>query len=797
MQHSVHDRINIAESFLSHFDGRQIFVSKFDPKDINGYDLSEMDKKPWHYHKNFDEVLEQLVNVNSKDKMRGIFFTVNELDQSKDKTKKRTNKMWIKSRAIWCEDDTIRSDDPNDFITDWPLQPNLIVNTSPGKYHYYWLTECDDSYQWSIVQQKMVSEYGSDNSAKDLARILRVPGFYHLKDPKKPHLINYIKLKNEPYKWQDIVNAFLGKNYVFNKDSNTSQINEKTVEKAKKERVFIKNDPILELLQREKRVKAQIEPGTFDITCPWIKEHTKQEDSGTRYFQANYNGYDQPNFKCNHAHCADRNINDLLDKINFSEKSKIPKYLDKELSIRENFRPKFPIDFMNKWPEPWPMIWENWKRIPRELSQPLLMPTVISLHAHILDSKYKTDWGRRPNLYMLNIAESTANKDTNSKDVLRSISDILIEMGILNTIFDMDLYNSDTNITSDTAFLNAVDRNGGSFFWLNTEATRVFQQINSGGSNSAVMALSDKIIEVVDGHGVTSKSKAEGKVQGCEDPNIQIIFYAQPETIEKYINEEMIDSGFLGRAIITLDDKELLAEKPRMFIRRTSNNRLLDKELAQFYGTIKLNNTIKDVYICNPSEKGMDQLTDWSESIIHPILDAYKDSSPLYKMLSRMGNTAEQLYTIILGICREWDKFKGIAPRTADDVDPDCMFDILEFWTQSKTFVVSEYIAHGTDPIAQTIEKVLYKLIKGNIKVEKRYKQIVEERGIVPRSVLVRNMRNQTKLIRKLNIANEMFIVKVNIVLDTMITNNILKEELHANKQGLLVSKKTKYVGFY
>jgi hypothetical protein len=39
----------------------------------------------------------------------------------------------------------------------------------------------------------MVTTFGADNKAKDLARVLRMPGSLHLKDPKKPFLVQLLK----------------------------------------------------------------------------------------------------------------------------------------------------------------------------------------------------------------------------------------------------------------------------------------------------------------------------------------------------------------------------------------------------------------------------------------------------------------------------------------------------------------------------------------------------------------------------------------------------------------------------
>src|ERR1043165_6025525 len=62
----------------------------------------------------------------------GIYVTVNETDlagRSIDHIKR--------IRAVWVEYDG--GGDPREFITRLPISPSLIVETSPGHYHFYFL----------------------------------------------------------------------------------------------------------------------------------------------------------------------------------------------------------------------------------------------------------------------------------------------------------------------------------------------------------------------------------------------------------------------------------------------------------------------------------------------------------------------------------------------------------------------------------------------------------------------------------------------------------------------------------
>ena len=54
----------------------------------------------------------------------------------------------------------------------------------------------------------MIESYGSDPNAKDLSRVLRVPGFLHRKDRNNPHLVRVVSSPGWRYPRRQIVDAF-------------------------------------------------------------------------------------------------------------------------------------------------------------------------------------------------------------------------------------------------------------------------------------------------------------------------------------------------------------------------------------------------------------------------------------------------------------------------------------------------------------------------------------------------------------------------------------------------------------
>lgn len=114
----------------------------------------------------------------------GVFVTVN-----RSRNGGRTKTDIDAYRAIWRE-----ADEPN--LPVLPVEPHFVIETSPGHKHEYILLEpSDDMDTGDAIMERMVQDYGSCPGAKDRARVLRLAGFYHLKDPANPYLVKIIREK--------------------------------------------------------------------------------------------------------------------------------------------------------------------------------------------------------------------------------------------------------------------------------------------------------------------------------------------------------------------------------------------------------------------------------------------------------------------------------------------------------------------------------------------------------------------------------------------------------------------------
>ncbi|MGH8147568.1 MAG: DNA-primase RepB domain-containing protein [Rhodanobacteraceae bacterium] len=88
-----------------------------------------------------------------------------------------------------------------------PLAPHAIIESSPGRWHWYWFIDGAPLDTFSSVQAAIAKRFGSDASMKDLPRVLRLPGFLHQKH--EPFLTRIVELHDAPrYAHTDFVRAF-------------------------------------------------------------------------------------------------------------------------------------------------------------------------------------------------------------------------------------------------------------------------------------------------------------------------------------------------------------------------------------------------------------------------------------------------------------------------------------------------------------------------------------------------------------------------------------------------------------
>ena len=92
-----------------------------------------------------------------------------------------------------------------------PLEPTVIVETSPGRAQAWWLIALGDPMElttFASIMYRLVADYGADPQAKDAARILRIPGFLHQKNPEEPFLVSpNLVADHEPFSFDELIGS--------------------------------------------------------------------------------------------------------------------------------------------------------------------------------------------------------------------------------------------------------------------------------------------------------------------------------------------------------------------------------------------------------------------------------------------------------------------------------------------------------------------------------------------------------------------------------------------------------------
>lgn len=147
-------------------------------------------------HGTLAEHADTLADLNAQG--AGVFVMVNEGDG-----KGRSNRNVQRIRAYFADFDGATPPD----MASVPLPPHCVIESSPGRWHWYWWIEGAPLATFKAVQHAIAARFGSDASVNDLARVMRLPGFMHCK--RKPFRTRLVELRDAPrYTHAQFVAAF-------------------------------------------------------------------------------------------------------------------------------------------------------------------------------------------------------------------------------------------------------------------------------------------------------------------------------------------------------------------------------------------------------------------------------------------------------------------------------------------------------------------------------------------------------------------------------------------------------------
>jgi hypothetical protein len=122
----------------------------------------------------------------------GVFFSVNQTDGVGAR-----NENIVRIRSYFVDIDGLNANTKNASLLQLitaPLQPSAIVETKNGLHAYWYANEQTpvDQLAFAQVQRGLITYFGGDKSVVDVARVLRMPETWHLKDPEAPYLVRVV-----------------------------------------------------------------------------------------------------------------------------------------------------------------------------------------------------------------------------------------------------------------------------------------------------------------------------------------------------------------------------------------------------------------------------------------------------------------------------------------------------------------------------------------------------------------------------------------------------------------------------
>lgn len=129
------------------------------------------------------QVWQEMCRLNNQG--YGVFININDMD---GQGRELANVHAIRCQAI--DLDTLSAEQNYQSATQFNPPPSFAVQSSPGKFHCYWQTLHHRNVDgFTLIQRKLRTLFDGDKRVTDATRVLRLPGFYHLKEPSNPHLV--------------------------------------------------------------------------------------------------------------------------------------------------------------------------------------------------------------------------------------------------------------------------------------------------------------------------------------------------------------------------------------------------------------------------------------------------------------------------------------------------------------------------------------------------------------------------------------------------------------------------------
>lgn len=179
--------INLAQRFLTLLaEGEPVTFQTFDDGEGKTPALARI------LHGTLEQHAATLARLNAQG--AGVFIMVNRGDLQGRKAENITG-----IRALFVDLDG----SPLEPVLAAGVEPHVTVESSPGRFHAYWLVDDCPLERFTPLQAALAVKFDSDPKVKDLPRVMRLPGFWHQKgEPFQTQILS--ENPAQPYGFDDL-----------------------------------------------------------------------------------------------------------------------------------------------------------------------------------------------------------------------------------------------------------------------------------------------------------------------------------------------------------------------------------------------------------------------------------------------------------------------------------------------------------------------------------------------------------------------------------------------------------------
>jgi len=83
----------------------------------------------------------------------------------------------------------------------------MIIETKNG-YHIYWVLQGGSISKFVPIQKALAKKFSSDPMITNLSRVMRIPGFFHMKNPQSPFMVRVRQFgRKKPFTQAEIIRS--------------------------------------------------------------------------------------------------------------------------------------------------------------------------------------------------------------------------------------------------------------------------------------------------------------------------------------------------------------------------------------------------------------------------------------------------------------------------------------------------------------------------------------------------------------------------------------------------------------